>query len=70
MQTCNGHMSHVEWNRDKEFAPQLVPDDAPRFLLPHTAFRGDEGATLEIPTPALVYARRWHNEQDGEGSRG
>lgn len=59
---CEGHMSHVRFDEDREFEPKLIPDDAPRFVLPHTVWRPDEGADLEIPEPALIRARRFHDE--------
>jgi hypothetical protein len=63
MQPCGGRMKHVRWDGDQEFEPQPIPDDAPRFVLPHSLSAAGEGARLEIPTPALVRARRVLNEE-------
>ena len=65
MTTCPGGMKHVRWNDDREFPPTLIPDDAPRFVLPSSLSGGGEGASLVIPTPALVRARRALNEPSG-----
>lgn len=55
MTPCPGKMPHVRWADDREFEARPIPDDAPRFVLPYS---GGDGATLEIPGPALVRARR------------
>lgn len=60
MQACAGTMSHVRLGQDKVFGPTLIPDDAPRFVLPHM-IQGSEGATLVVPEMAYVRARRFHN---------
>lgn len=58
---CKGEMTHVIPGGDRQFEPTLVPDDVPRFVLPHAVFGGSEGAQIEIPTPALVAARKYHH---------
>lgn len=62
LEACEGEMTHVEWSRDRKLnPPELVPDDAPRFVLPSASAGGEGGAPcgrLEIPMPALVRARR------------
>lgn len=58
MHACTGRMSHVRFREDEEFAPRLIPDDAPRFVLDGWA---DHGAIV-MPTPALIRARRHHAE--------
>ena len=66
MKTCDGSMQHVRFADDQTFFPRLIPDDAPRFVLPTTSAGGEGGAPcgrLEIPMPALVRARRFWNEQ-------
>lgn len=55
---CDGGMTHVRFGDDREFAPMLPPDDAPRFVLDHWY----DCATLVIPEPALIRARRFHAE--------
>lgn len=67
MRSCGGRMSHVRWSDDRRFcSPALIPDDVPRFVLPRSLSGGGEGAALEIPTPAVVRARRALNEvRDG-----
>jgi len=66
---CKGQMRHVAGTdrfRDEVFTePRLVPDDVPRFVLPTSVYRGDEGARLLIPEPALVKARVFVHEQMG-----
>lgn len=70
MQACGGTMSHVRFSDDVRFGfngdrsntPKLIPDDAPRFVLPYSVSSGGEGARLEMPTDALVRARRALNE--------
>lgn len=61
MQSCPGQMSHVRFADDREFEPTLIPDDAPRFVLPVFMASG-ERAELAIPTPALIRARRFHHD--------
>lgn len=59
MQTCDGRMSHIDFHADTAFPPLLIPDDAPRFVIDewhHTA-------RLHVPEPALIAARRFHNER-------
>lgn len=59
LKRCGGAMQHVRFREDRSFAPSLIPDDAPRFVLPLTAAGGDAPCgRLEVPTPALVRARR------------
>lgn len=66
---CGGHMQHVRFAEDREFLPpRLIPDDAPRFVLPRAVWRGDHGAELELPEPALVRARRFHSDQEEAGN--
>jgi hypothetical protein len=56
---CDGRMSHVRFQDDREFSPCLIPDDAPRFVLDHF-----DGAHLVIPEAALVAARRFHADRE------
>lgn len=56
---CDGMMSHVEWSRDREVEPSLIPDEAPRFVVDPDADCG----RLVYTEGALVSARRWHNER-------
>lgn len=60
MGSCDGSMSHVRFQGDREFAPILIPDHAPRFVLGHW----HDVAQLVIPTPALAWARRFHGERE------
>jgi hypothetical protein len=60
MTRCSGSMAHVNFRGDREFPPTLIPDDVPRFVLDNW----HDCADLVIPTPALIYARRFHNEPD------
>lgn len=63
LKRCGGAMQHVRFQEDRSFAPSLIPDDAPRFVLPTSAAGGDAPCgRLEIPTPALVRARRAGSE--------
>jgi hypothetical protein len=65
MQPCKGTMSHVRWHEDLSYAPpQLIPEDAPRFVLPETG-SGEQFpcGRLEIPMPAMVRARRFHSDE-------
>lgn len=64
MEPCDGEMSHVRFSEDRHFAPRMIPDDAPRFVLPDTAAGGAMSARLEIPLPALVRARRAGTDPD------
>lgn len=58
LKPCGGSMQHVRWEEDRTFAPSLIPDDAPRFVLPLSAAGGDAPCgRLEVPTPALVRMR-------------
>jgi hypothetical protein len=64
IKACEGHMQHVDWARDRTLSPPaLIPEDAPRFVLPETG-SGESFpcGRLEIPTPALVRARRSGSE--------
>jgi hypothetical protein len=71
LRTCDGNMGHRDWSRDQEWgAPRIAPDDVPRFVLPREVWRGDQGADLEVPEPALVRARRWHQERLEERDTG
>jgi hypothetical protein len=56
---CEGQMGHVRWAQDEVFAPRLIPDDAPRFVLDHWY----DSAHLHIPEPALIVARQFHHER-------
>lgn len=63
MKGCDGQMQHVRWIEDETFRePVLIPDAVARFVLPYSADRGDTGARLEIPGPALIRARQAMNE--------
>lgn len=58
LSACGGTMQHVRFQDDRSFAPSLIPDDAPRFVLPLSAAGGDAPCgRLEVPTPALVRMR-------------
>jgi len=62
--TCGGSMAHRGRGRDAQWSePRIAPDDVPRFVLPREVWRGDQGADLEIPEPALIVARQWHRER-------
>jgi hypothetical protein len=61
-QPLNGQMLHVNFARDDEFVPRMIPDDAPRFVLPAAVWGGSEGADLHVPSDALVAARRYFYE--------
>lgn len=63
---CDGSMSHVRWREDREFAPTLIPDDAPRFVLDPWHGCGQ----LVMPEPALIAARRFHSEPPDIGGYG
>lgn len=73
MKTCDGYLSHKGRGRDEEFAtPRIAPDNMPRFVLPDSVWRSDQGARLEVPEPALIEARQFHNiaatpTPEGEG---
>lgn len=58
---CEGSMSHVRFGDDREFAPTLIPDDQPRFVIDQWY----DVARLAIPEPALIVARRFHSEIKG-----
>lgn len=59
---CDGQMSHVRFAQDETFAPRLMPDDAPRFVL-DTWY---DAAQLVIPEPALIRARQFHSERESD----
>jgi len=61
---CGGSMLHVDWSRDQHFAPLvLIPDNAPRFVMPDTAVGEDAPCGhLEMPMPALIRGRRGEGE--------
>jgi hypothetical protein len=60
---CEGRMSHVRFADDRQFGElRLIPDDAPRFVLDPWY----EAAQLVLSEPALVRARRFHNDASSE----
>lgn len=62
LKRCGGAMRHVRWQDDQRFEPSLIPDDAPRFVLPRSSAGGTPSGHLEIPEPALVRARQAGSE--------
>lgn len=63
MVSCGGGMRHVRFDGDRQFEPCVAPDDVPRFVLPRAQWGLSGGADLEVPTAALVRARRWHADR-------
>jgi len=56
---CEGTMLHVDWSRDVVFdALTLIPDNAPRFVLPESSVGDDPPCGhFTMPGPALVRGR-------------